>query len=77
MANAVTDLGRARTSGSRRGWERPGNRVIEADVGISLTRLRPEGGIRRHRLALYRFPEWTVKLQLARRGFRRRDHRRS
>jgi predicted amidohydrolase len=32
------------------------NRVIEADLRISLTRLRSEGGIRLHCLARQRFP---------------------
>ena len=44
----------------RRSWERSANRVIEADLSISLTRLCPEGGTRLHRRAVQRFAERTV-----------------
>jgi hypothetical protein len=49
-----------RCPGSRRGWERSANRVIEADLSIPLTRLRPEGGTRLHCLAVQRFAERAV-----------------
>ena len=44
------------TGGSLRSWERPANRVIAADLSISLTRLRRESGMLLHGLALHNSP---------------------